>query len=146
GGGEHDPGAERAREKAGQRNGDDLGHQIGGLHPGDFVGRGGEAGLYLRERGGYDLDVEEGHEHPEAHGQEGDDARGIDMLDRGRRGGRQTRGSYARRGAHGAISPCDQRVAVLCSGAGAPLSAEAVDFFVLTLTTTDIPGRSTPSW
>ena len=83
---EHDAGAERARQEAGQRNGDHLGHQVGGLHPGDLVARGREAGLYLRERGGHDLDVEEGHEHAEAHRQEGDDARGIDALVRARHG------------------------------------------------------------
>ena len=74
GAGEHDARAERARQKAGQRNGDHFGHQIRGLHPGDLVARCGKAGLDFRQRRRHHLDVEERHEHAEAHRQEGEEA------------------------------------------------------------------------
>src|SRR5262249_36538168 len=60
---------ERKPEK---RNGDDLGHQVCGLHPGDPAPRGRKPGLTLRQRGRHDLDVEPRHEHAEAHHQERD--------------------------------------------------------------------------
>ncbi len=82
--GEHDARAERAREKAGKRNRDHFRHQIRGLHPGDFVGRGGKSGLDLRKRCRNHLDVQERHEHAEAHGDEGNDACRIDALAGGR--------------------------------------------------------------
>ena len=53
--------------KAGERDHHDLGHQIGGLHPGDLVGPGVQARLDRVQRGGDDLDVEQRHELAERH-------------------------------------------------------------------------------
>ena len=73
--GEHADGARRtasassssAGQEAGQRDRDHLGDQIGGLHPAHLVGRDAERALDRRQRGRDDLDVEDRHEHADAH-------------------------------------------------------------------------------
>ena len=54
---------QQARQPAGERDHDDLGDQVAGLHPGGLVGAGGEAGLDFGDRGADDLDVQDRHEH-----------------------------------------------------------------------------------
>ena len=53
-----------------KRNGDDLGDEIGGLDPAHPVGADGERLLDDGKRRHHDLDVEDRHEHAEAHGGE----------------------------------------------------------------------------
>ncbi len=60
---------EKLGQPAGQRDGDDLGDEIGGLDPAQPVERDDEPGLDVGQRAGDDLDVENGHEHAEAHGE-----------------------------------------------------------------------------
>jgi hypothetical protein len=78
--GEQDARAERARQEAGQRDGDDLGDQVGGLHPGDLVVAGREPRLNLGQRGRDDLDVQDRHEHPEHHGEKRHERARIDAI------------------------------------------------------------------
>ena len=73
GDGEEVAGRERAAEEAGQRDHDDLGDEIGRLHPGDLVGARRKPGLDLGERRGDDLDVEDRHEHADRKRHEGGD-------------------------------------------------------------------------
>src|SRR5208282_3029473 len=47
--------------------------QIGGLHPADVVLRGRQPAADLLQRGRDDLNVEQGHEHPDAHHRKRDD-------------------------------------------------------------------------
>jgi hypothetical protein len=56
-----------AGDPAGQRDGDDLGREIGGLHPSEPVERDLQRRLDLGQRAGDDLDVEHRHEHADAH-------------------------------------------------------------------------------
>jgi hypothetical protein len=56
-----------AHSAAGQRDRDDLGREIGGLHPAQALERDQQRGLDLRQRAGDDLDVEHRHEHADAH-------------------------------------------------------------------------------
>src|SRR5207244_2291735 len=58
---------EQARQPAGQRDHDDLGDQVGGLHPGDLVLRRRQPAADLLQRGGDDLDVEQRHKAAKAH-------------------------------------------------------------------------------
>jgi hypothetical protein len=60
----------KTRESGGEGDRDDLGDEIGGLHPAQEVERNAEGRLYVRQRAGDDLDVEDRHEHAEAHGEE----------------------------------------------------------------------------
>jgi hypothetical protein len=79
---EQDPRADGARQKSRQRDGDDLGDQVGRLHPGNFIRRRRQAGLYLGQRRRHDLDVEERHEHAEAHGEKSEQPARRDRLER----------------------------------------------------------------
>ncbi len=72
-GGEEHARGENARQRARKRDHDHFGDQIGGLHPGDLIRAGAEAGLDFRQRGGNDLNVENGHEHAEDHREERDE-------------------------------------------------------------------------
>ncbi len=67
-------GRKRARQEPRKRDHDDFGDEVARLHPGDFVGAGGDAGLDFGERGRDDLNVEDRHEHAEDHGDERHDA------------------------------------------------------------------------
>ena len=58
---------QRARQKAGQRDRDDFRDQIGGLDPAHLVGSDVQRVLDRRQRGRDDLDVEDRHEHADAH-------------------------------------------------------------------------------
>ena len=60
---------EQLGQPAGQRDGDDLGDEIGGLDPAQAIEWNGEPGLDVGKRAGDDLDVENRHEHAEAHGE-----------------------------------------------------------------------------
>ena len=62
--------AEHAGQQSGQRNGDDLGDQVRGLDPAHLVGADIERGADVGQRGRDHLDVEDRHEHAEAHGAE----------------------------------------------------------------------------
>ena len=114
------------------------------------MARGGKAGLDLGERGGDDLDVQDRHEHAEHHGEEGEQPARIDAIlgrparrsarCRGVRGDWQSqpwRGFAALTGSsvHGSYAA---RAALV--GCGRPTGAPGL---VSTLTTTDMPGRST---
>ena len=74
-GDEQHAGRQQARQPARQRDHDDLGDQVAGLHPGCFVRAGGEARLDVGDRGGDDLDVQDRHEHPDHHRHEADPLR-----------------------------------------------------------------------
>ena len=62
--------AEHAGQQPGQRNGDDLGDQVRGLDPAHLVGADIERGADVGQRGRDHLDIEDRHEHAEAHGAE----------------------------------------------------------------------------
>jgi hypothetical protein len=83
---EHEPGAERPRQIAGQGNHHDFGDQIRGLYPRDLVGARRKSGLDFGQRRRDDLDVENCHEHPEHHGQERQQATRLDAIRIGWRG------------------------------------------------------------
>ena len=109
----HDP-----RQPAGQRDHDDLGDQIAGLHPGDLVGAGRQPAADVGQRGGDDLDVQQRDEEADAHAGEGEDL--VARRELAGRGGR--RGQLAVRS--GVLTACRR------------WSTAAV---------TDRPGRSCPS-
>ena len=155
--GKENPRPERARQKARERDHHHFGDEVGGLHPGNLVAAGGEAGLDLGERGGDDLDVEDRHEHAEDHGEEGDETARLDPIGAGRRSGNAgaTRRfplavGLAATLAMGCLSSrralaCarSRRRAVRAAASVLPSLATAPGL-VSTLTTTDMPGRSTP--
>ncbi len=62
--------AEHARQESGKRNGDDLRDQIGGLDPAHLVDVDVERAADVGQRGRDHLDIEDRHEHAEAHGAE----------------------------------------------------------------------------
>ena len=76
-----------AGQEAGQRDRDDLGDQIGGLHPAHLVGRDAERALDRRQRGRHDLHVEDRHEHADAHRREADPGRRRSRRDSACRSG-----------------------------------------------------------
>ncbi len=84
--GEHKEPAQReqAREACRQRNRNDLGHEIGGLDPAQPIQGNAEGRLNIRQRAGDDLDVEDRHEHAEAHGEKADPGDGA-QRDRAQR-------------------------------------------------------------
>jgi len=66
---EQHAGRQQSRQGAGQWHHDDVGNQIGGLHPGDLVDAGRQSPLDLGQRAGHDLDVHDRHEQPHDHGE-----------------------------------------------------------------------------
>ena len=58
---------------------DDLGDQITGLNPTDLLARNAECALNCRQRGGDDLNVEDSHEHADAHHGESDPRGQFDL-------------------------------------------------------------------
>ena len=131
GDGEQHARRQQPRQEARQRDHDDFGDQIGGLHPGDLVGAGAQAGLDLGQRGRDDLDVEDRHEHAEHHRQEGDDAAQFHAVgSAGRRGRCADRVAVAV-----AMTALPKRASVRCATGAVRLS---------TSTTTDRPARSLP--
>ena len=60
------------REPGGQRDDDDLGHQVGGRDPAAVVDAGADRALDVGQRGVDDLDVEDRHERAERRGDDGD--------------------------------------------------------------------------
>ena len=75
--GDHEQPAQRqhARQPSCQRNCDDLGDQISGLNPAHRVRRNLQRLLDGRQRCRDDLDVEDRHEHAEAHQDEAEPGR-----------------------------------------------------------------------
>ena len=65
-------GRQQTRQHAGQRNHHDIGDQIRGLNPGDFVGAGRQPSLDLGQRAGDDLDIHDRHEQADDHGEDAD--------------------------------------------------------------------------
>ena len=160
GDGEENSRPERPRQKSRQRDHHHFGDEIGGLHPGYLVAARRETSLDLRQRGGDDLDVQDRHEHAEDHGEEGDETARLDAIGGGRRrsaaGGSQIipvgcRISCARHGNLAANAGRSAFAAVYCTRLDATLVRAAIALFlatapglVSTLTTTDMPGRSSP--
>ena len=66
-----------AGQPAGQRDRDDLCYQICGLHPAQLIERNAETGLNIGQRTRDDLNVQDRHEHTNAHGGEPDP--GLDL-------------------------------------------------------------------
>src|SRR3954452_9735314 len=141
------PHPEDAAEVAGERAGDDLGHQVGGRDPGPLVEGRREPALDVLERGVGDLDVEHRHEgaqdgavdrHPVA---EGDGLRRLP-------GGRLAHGLPAA-GAGPAIGPPAGDPPVLGGGSpawgGRRSSGSPLVSSVSTVGTSERPGRSRPS-
>src|SRR5581483_4702452 len=119
---------------AGQRNGDDLGDQVRGLHPLDLVDAGRQAGADLVDRAGDDLDVEDRHEAAQGHGPEAQPGAaaggaGRILVQRAVADGDSV---VHRSAAHAAQRSLTVAVA---GGAGCCVS---------TVATTDMPGRSLP--
>ncbi len=117
-------GGEHSGEPARQRNDDDFGDQVTGLHPGGFVGTGRESATNVTQRRRDDLDVQQRNEHADAHAGEGEDLgrrRHVRRIERLRRGGEGA--------AHGALAT---------AGASGSLR-------VSTSAVTDRPGRRWPS-
>ena len=71
---------QRAGQKSGQRNGDDFRDQIGGLYPAQPVFADTKRRTDTRQRTGHDLDIQNGHEHADAHGQKPDPVAGRYSL------------------------------------------------------------------
>ena len=69
---EEPPHAQDAHEKAGQRDRDHFGDQIGGLNPAHRFGSDADRVLDRGERRRHDLDVQDRHEHADAHRAEAD--------------------------------------------------------------------------
>jgi hypothetical protein len=64
--------AEAAGQVASKRDGDNLGGEISGLDPTHRIGRDAERPADGGQRRGHDLDVEDRHEHAQAHGGKGE--------------------------------------------------------------------------
>ena len=72
---EQPPRRENPRQPAGKRNHDDFGNQIRRLHPTDLILRGGQSPADVLQRRGNDLDVQQRHEHADAHDHEWENVR-----------------------------------------------------------------------
>ena len=130
---------ERPAEEAGKRDHDDLGDEVGGLHPGDLVGARRQPGLDLGERRGDDLDVEDRHEHADRDRHEGGDQLAGDDGLRRRRWARPLSASPSRKRRNPRRMPC-----VAAPRLSAPRRSSA-PVRVSTSATTDMPGRIRPS-
>ena len=69
---EENAGREDARQHPRHRHHHDIGDEIGGLHPGDFVGASRQPALDLGQRAGDNLYVHDRHELAGAHGEDAD--------------------------------------------------------------------------
>ena len=97
-----------ARQPSGQRNGDDFRDQIGGLDPADRIGRNRQRVLDRRQRCRDHLDVEDRHEHAEAHQDEAEPNGGAGPD---RFGGRRAHGAVVSRDAASARFSARMRIA-----------------------------------
>ena len=89
---EQHAGRQQPRQHPGQWHHDDVGNQIGGLHPADLVDAGRQPSLDLGQRAGHDLHVHDRHEQAEDHGEDADPVahgRQRRLCSRGGRRGRR---------------------------------------------------------
>ncbi len=69
---EHHTRRHHPRQRSGHRHHHHVGDQIGGLHPADFIGAGGQPALDLEQRAGDDLNIHDRHELADNHRQHAD--------------------------------------------------------------------------